>query len=38
MNAYDVIIKPVLTEKAYDGISAARAVCTGPEEGDGLPF
>ena len=24
MNAYDVIIKPVLTEKAYDGISAKK--------------
>ena len=24
MNAYDVIIRPVLTEKAYDGIPAKR--------------
>ncbi len=24
MNAYDVIIKPVLTEKAYDGIGGKR--------------
>ena len=24
MNAYDVIIKPVLTEKAYDGISSKK--------------
>ena len=24
MNAYDVIIKPVLTEKAYDGIASKK--------------
>ena len=24
MNAYDVIIKPVLTEKAYDGIASTK--------------